>query len=404
MFLNSIRSALYLRVLIFIIPAIGMIAGLSVSVTGTALLFILVFELRENIKYLKSDRYLELCFLGWFLIESCRTINFTASFIQNISVAFIFYVTLLILDNLHFLKLLPQDKAKLGRALASGILTAILIFWLERLSEGVVTGWFRRCVQSNSVHGFIAYMLDRGCALLSVSSWVAMFWLSKANKVLYALLLYITISILLFFSDSDASLLAFLCGGVVFLTCNIFNNISFFYVARFLTISLLALIPLFAYLISPSDLSNKYNKFLSESAKHRLFIWQFTGKKIAENPMLGYGSGSSKYLTVLSDEMIIRDDRLLHPLPLHPHNNILQIALECGLIGLGLGLTLINKWLKSLSGYLRKDKAFAVFGYSCFATYLVIGMISYSVWQLWWVCTGSFTLLTANLLLKNDSL
>lgn len=89
-----------------------------------------------------------------------------------------------------------------------------------------------------------------------------------------------------------------------------------------------------------------------------------------------------------------------HPLPLHPHNNILQITLELGIIGLILFLCLVYKYLKQINNI--KSSNFRAASYSCFINYYIIGMISYNIWQIWWISSGIWVLVLMKLLVKPD--
>ena len=87
--------------------------------------------------------------------------------------------------------------------------------------------------------------------------------------------------------------------------------------------------------ISPSTISAQVgNSALPLSGMNRLITWKFTSQKILERPLLGWGlrasrilpGGGEKYDIVRvrengSHEVISRDFFI----PLHPHNQFLQI-------------------------------------------------------------------------------
>ena len=95
--------------------------------------------------------------------------------------------------------------------------------------------------------------------------------------------------------------------------------------------------------VTPSTISAQVgNSVLPLSGMNRLITWKFTSQKIMEKPLLGWGlrtsrilpGGGEKYDIVRvrengSRDVISRDFFI----PLHPHNQFLQIWLELGALG-----------------------------------------------------------------------
>ena len=133
---------------------------------------------------------------------------------------------------------------------------------------------------------------------------------------------------------------------------------------------------------------------LPKSAQHRIAIWQTTAGHIFERPLLGSGLDTSRAFYG-EDQKIKRyfggkgTDKTwtnrLEPIPLHPHNGVLQVWLELGLAGallLSAGLFLIVHRLSAVENNFERS---IVFG--SFITGLVIFSVSYGVWQSWWMGT-----------------
>ncbi len=337
--------------------------------------------LRQNLQFfLAMTIKIELLFAAWCLI-SCSLTNlfkFTQVFI-------LLFLGFIVSNSAPF-----GNRLQLKKALILGILTAILLFFIEYSSHGFLTRTFKA--------SFGLYMLDRGCALLSITSWVAIIILLSSGKRRHALMLYILVLYLLSISDSLASFLGFSIGGVIFILARLIKPIFF----KLIAISLITgslLFPVIATQIEPRDLSEKYLA-TQPSAAHRLFIWHFVANKITLKPILGYGFASSKYIKVNNSKMINYNGEKWHPLPLHPHNNILQITLELGIIGLILFLCLVYKYLKQISNL--ENNNFKAISYACFINYYIIGMISYNIWQIWWISSGIWVLVLIKLLVKPD--
>ena len=399
--------------LIFLIPSLGMVAGLSVAATVTIFLLMLFLQDINHCERLKwawqssnnviplldhgihkiikknwipgSDCRMAMLFAGWCFISclfAIHPINSLATFTRVFMLLFLGFAV----SNSDS----TQNNLQLKKALILGIITAILLFFTEYSSNGFLTRTFKA--------SFSLYMLDQGCALLSITVWVVVIILLSSGKKRHALMLYILVLYLLSISDSLASFLGFGIGGIAFILTKFMKPIF----CKLITISLITsslLFPVVAKQIEPRDLSERYLT-TQASAAHRLFIWHFVTNKIIEKPILGYGFASSKYIKINDSEMIDYNGEKWHPLPLHPHNNILQITLELGIIGLILFLCLVYEYLKQISNL--KNKNFKAISYACFINYYIIGMISYNIWQIWWISSGIWVLVLMKLLVKSD--
>ena len=78
------------------------------------------------------------------------------------------------------------------------------------------------------------------------------------------------------------------------------------------------------------DQLSSLNVNLPLSSIHRTYIYDFVIQNISDKPILGWGIGVSRSLPG-SQEQITELKREL--LPLHPHNSILEIWVELGLVG-----------------------------------------------------------------------
>jgi|GEM_PF-835683 len=396
-------------ILIFLIPSLGMIAGLSAAATITIFLLGVILQDASSPRDLitgakniiKNGSILnripwtshrialkyktELLFAAWCLISCLFTIKPLNSLISFTQVFIILFLGLFVSNFKQF-----QNRLQLKKALMLGILTAILLFFIEYSSHGFLTRIFKA--------NFSLYMLDRGCALLSITAWVGIIILLSNNKTRYALMLYVLVLYLLSISDSSASFLGFTVGGIVFILARVMKLVFSKLIISGLIIGSL-LFPVIAKQMNPIYLSEKYLSNQGSSV-HRLFIWHFVVGKILEKPVTGYGFGSSKYIKVKENEIVDYKGIKWHPLPLHPHNNILQITLELGLIGLVLFLSLIYKYLKQISNI--EDGNFRAISFACFINYYIIGMVSYNIWQIWWVASSVWILILMKLLIKPD--
>lgn len=132
------------------------------------------------------------------------------------------------------------------------------------------------------------------------------------------------------------------------------------------------------------------------SAVHRVLIWDFTLQNILQRPALGWGAEAARAMPGGTD-MFPPDtvrrfgmtsqasfDWFAVPsrpqLPLHPHNAALQIWLELGAFG-----ALLGGWLAFALG--RAAGRMGPGATGAFAAGTVTAMLSYGVWQEWWIGT-----------------
>jgi len=137
---------------------------------------------------------------------------------------------------------------------------------------------------------------------------------------------------------------------------------------------------------------------LPPSAVHRLVIWDFAAARIAEKPLSGWGLEASRAMpggraqpdAATLDRLNItapaQREFLVLPhvevMPLHPHNGALQLWLELGGIG-----ALIGAALMLALGFAASRSAAPAVGAGMLASAAVTGMLSFGLWQAWWVAS-----------------
>jgi O-antigen ligase len=125
------------------------------------------------------------------------------------------------------------------------------------------------------------------------------------------------------------------------------------------------------------------HKLVPASWDARLNIWTFAADHIQNHPFRGWGLDAS---------------RTFGPaIPLHTHNAQLQLWLELGAIGAALA-GIFFCWLAY--GVVRiseRSRGEAAMAAGALVSYLVIGALSFGVWQEWWLGLGALTLVACGL-------
>jgi exopolysaccharide production protein ExoQ len=133
------------------------------------------------------------------------------------------------------------------------------------------------------------------------------------------------------------------------------------------------------------------------SAGHRLIVWRYVFNKIMEKPALGWGLHTARilpdrlekpvddpvYADIFASTKISRDAKI-ELMPMHPHNATLQSWLELGAVGAVLYAALFLLAMLGLSRLPLSRIALAS-GAGLGMAIFVIGQLSFSAWQSWWL-------------------
>ena len=119
-----------------------------------------------------------------------------------------------------------------------------------------------------------------------------------------------------------------------------------------------------------------------DSAGHRLLIWSFTGHRIAERPLVGWGLDSARAIPGGKIEIRPGQDWL----PLHPHDAALQLWLELGAPGATLFALIVGVlWLRL--GEAQWPRLYAAAAGGSFFAATAVASSAWGIWQEWWLGT-----------------
>ncbi len=119
---------------------------------------------------------------------------------------------------------------------------------------------------------------------------------------------------------------------------------------------------------------------LGPSWDARLDIWTFATDKIMQHPFRGWGLDASRAFG--------------QAIPLHTHNGALQVWLELGVVGavlMSLGWAGIFSLIANL---VQRDRNLGAVAAASAVAYLLIGAVSFGIWQEWWLALGGLTFAT----------
>jgi exopolysaccharide production protein ExoQ len=215
---------------------------------------------------------------------------------------------------------------------------------------------------------------NRSATVIAILAWPAALYAGRFGASLSIAIVIVTVVILATFASS-AAVLATIVGAVVAAATR-WRRATALATAGAVAALMLALPTVVHNLPVGPEIRTEYS--VPGSGYHRLLIWKFTAERIAERPLLGWGFDSSR--SIPGHEA--RLDQKFTALPLHPHNAALQLWLELGAIGTAVAAVLIL-----YVGYIirRLNPVAAAASAGCFASAVTVSLLSYGIWQSWWL-------------------
>jgi O-antigen ligase len=270
-----------------------------------------------------------------------------------------------------------------------GFLLCLFFILINHYSEHFFENWR---------HVTNAKALAHGSQILAISLPMLLSFLWQLKKRIYAFLSVVLFYFAIVTVDCDAAWLAPLVGGCLsfLIVMGMNNNLVR---SILLTISFL-IITSFPFALkmglSDSNLLALTTMTKENSYIHRLYALRETSKIVLEKPLLGYGINSSKMLhletkTISWTSPVDGISKIEAPLTLlHPHNFILNLWLDLGVIGAILGMLLVLVLLKWC--YNEKNKMLVYFRGAFILSAAFIASVSTGLWQNWWLVSLIITL------------
>ncbi len=151
--------------------------------------------------------------------------------------------------------------------------------------------------------------------------------------------------------------------------------------------AILSLVLVVGFVAAPTIATTLYDAGLSEakwvfdSGRQRVEIWQYTTDLIDEAPVLGIGLRGTRAVDHPRRQDVVKSLKKAARVH-HPHNVFLQIRLELGALGALLALVFS---LALLAATRRLDRITQAFALATMAS--AIGMLAaaFGIWQTWWL-------------------
>ncbi|MDF1847277.1 MAG: O-antigen ligase family protein [Parvibaculaceae bacterium] len=253
-----------------------------------------------------------------------------------------------------------------------GIMGIAILFGLM---EGLTDGWFFWLTHDVDRLGAVL-AANRPMVVLALMIWPVVLILAERVGVLAVAGLLLGILLVSFTAESQSSQLGLFAGSVVLSLALVWPRATGWACLVGGAVAILGMPFFFAFI----DL----NQAIGESALARntilprLELWAFVGEKVIDLFPFGYGLEAGRSISLADMDQTYFQGSLMH----HPHNGVLQIWLEFGLIG-AVGAALA--WMALIKRVIEMNRwpaATSLAGAGCF---LVIASVSHGLWQSWWV-------------------
>lgn len=371
----------------FILPPLAVFAPLGVATLFTAAaLLLLSLDGRRCIASFPTLKPLALLLaaLGiWAVLSASWSILPEHSLLEGLRLLFLSAGGIAIVSTA--LSAAPAERRHVGQAVMAGAVVAMLLLLIERFGNLPLTWLWLHAPLTQSIP---FERFDRGVTVLVLSLWPAFFALralwQRAALVLAVVALAAAMA-------STTALLAALVSLATFVLARFAPRLVAGAMIAFMLV-LGAAIPLATLSYDGVLALHQSAPWIKWSGIHRLLIWRFAADRAAERPFLGWGMDAAREIPGGKTEFNAILPTLHYPgsaqaLPLHPHDAALQWQLELGVPGLLLGLAVVTWVIGRIGWQAGPDPTRRAGALALAAAVLTVGLLSFGVWQAWWLST-----------------
>ena len=257
-----------------------------------------------------------------------------------------------------------------------GLMALAVILVVEGATQAALYQWIQKALKQAGRPDLAVRNVAVGGYIMAALIWPVAVTLWRQNKKPLVFALAVVVAFTAMFLRGDSPTVALLVSAVFFYAVMKYGRPAVI-ATGVLAVLYFLLTPWVMLAVDQLGLVAAVRGHLPPSWAARLDIWTFTGDRTLEDPIRGWGLDASRMF--------------IGYLQLHPHNGALQIWFELGLPG----ALLIAAFWAYVFWRISEDAESRLFAATACATavvYLVIGAISFSLWQEWWVCLGAFAM------------
>lgn len=385
------REAHVLHALGFLFLPIAALATLQIwvlAVVGVAL--IVALRMPHPNFWPFSSRLLAVLlalFVGWAALSIFWTINPDRGVKTVVRLALVAVSLVFLIDAAK--RLDHAQRLKFGRWLVCGTIAGLALTGLFIAFSGALGDW----LGFSGLPGHELDRLNRTASVIAILVWPVALVVAQLYGRYAAAAVIIMSALALYLLAPSTPLVAFLVGACAFAM----GWISQRWAKRLLfigfTVAVIA-VPFFDVLVPVINDWLIANVPSPNSEVHRFVIWEFASQKIFEQPLFGWGLEAARAIPGGHDKIFLfqfgDNPTMGQAMPLHPHNALVQIWLELGLVGLLLIAAIFSLIVVSIpeSSDNRAAPATMIAATACAFT---IAELGFGIWQGWWMATLGLT-------------
>jgi O-antigen ligase len=378
-------NSLYIheKTALFLLASLMAIAGVYAYKMFSFLLPLMTFILiwhERSVKtiplHLSPPLFFGLLLLAWGGLSIFWADNLQAALSTYTSFTITFICALLFLSRIQ-----QTSPALLSKA-SYVVQTAGLILLILVISQIMIDTFLRT---GDTAIPYMWRMKPIG-SILSLTAFVGCGFLWVAEKKALSILTFLLIFLTVVLTRCETACYGLTIATVVFL-CSYTMPFLMTRMAMVASYLFLILSPLFfCYVLFPARIatSPELGWLFKYSFFHRVLGWAYYSQKFFENPLFGYGIGSSAHLP--SDANLSPGFENL----LHPHNNSLQAYTELGLVG-GILYAFFFASLFFLIGKHVKDRLSVAICNATVTFGFVAAEITHNLWRNYWLSLVALT-------------
>lgn len=290
-----------------------------------------------------------------------------------------------------------ENKERLSTILIGSITFLMVVLLIEGITDASIHRFLRPGDVAPREGEWVPYLemvAARGTAILAPFAFVVAALLSRRLHQWWPGVCFIGTSLVAtLLLPMQASALSILFGCTAFMLIRwkprLFLNISFAGVSG-LAFATPFLMTSWITLSSLESISFEPTRALTQ----RLSIWEYSSNLALQRPLIGHGFDTSRDIGSRGD---IIEGTNWAALPLHPHNAFLQVWLELGFVGVGIVTALLWSVWQYFNNRLKSNESISL-QFSSLVALVPLSLISFGVWQYWWITTWAFLMASWHLI------